>query len=114
MTGTVQFHHSVNYVKWQKYHNGQFVDINIHKSKYQGTTNNLQSPKLVINDVDQDDEIDYRLEVQRTNSTEYSNVQKIQILPSPAIGMFVIFIICKNIEVKIYIKIVCQQVFQRL
>lgn len=87
LTGTVQFHQSVKFLKWQKYYNGQFVDINIHKPKYQGTTNNLQNPELVINDVDQDDEIVYRLQVQRTNSTEYSNVQKVQILPSLEKGM---------------------------
>lgn len=96
LTGTVQFHHSVKCLKWQKYFKGQFIDINIHKSKYKGTTTNLQSPKLVINDVDQEDEIDYRLEVQRASSTEYSNVQKVQILPSPA-GMLFVYFICKNI-----------------
>lgn len=102
MTGILQFHHSVKCIKWQKYHNGQFVDINIHKSKYQGSTNNLQNPKIVINDVDQDDEVDYRLEVQRTISTEYSNVQKVQILPSPVKGMLLVYFSCRNISMKTY------------
>lgn len=88
LTGTVQFHHSVKCLKWQKCYNGQFVYINIHESKYRGTTENLQNPKLVINDINKEDEIDYRLEVQRTSSKEYSNVEKVQILPSPANGMW--------------------------
>lgn len=64
----MQFHHSVKCLKWQNYFNGQFIDINIHKSKYRGTTTNLQNPKFVINDVDHEDEIDYRVEVQRASS----------------------------------------------
>lgn len=97
LTGTVQFQHSVKCLKWQKYYNGQFVYINIHKSKYQGTTDNRQNPKLVINDVNQEDEIYYRLEVQRASSTEYSNVKKVQILSSTAIGMLLMYFNCRNI-----------------
>lgn len=82
LTGNVEFHPSVKYLRWQKYHNGYFVDININKSKYQGSTKNLQNPKLVINDVDQDDEADYRLEVQLAKSTQYSNVRNVKILSS--------------------------------
>lgn len=86
LTGNVEFHPSVKYLRWQKYHNGYFVDININKSKYQGSTKNLQNPKLVINDVDQDDEADYRLEVQLAKSTQYSNVRNVKILSSAALG----------------------------
>lgn len=68
----------MRYVKWQKYFNKTFVDINIHKTKYLGTTNVLQNPELVINDVDADDEVEYRLEVQLTNSKEYSNIGTIK------------------------------------
>lgn len=86
MTGNVEFHPSVKYLRWQKYHNGYFVDININKSKYQESTKNLQNPKLMINDVDQDDEADYRLEVQLAKSTQYSNVRNVKILSSAALG----------------------------
>lgn len=86
LTGNVEFHPSVKYLKWQKYHNGYFVDININKSKYQGSTKNLQNPKLVINDVDQDDEADYRLEVQLAKSSQHSNIRNVKILSSTALG----------------------------
>lgn len=82
----MEFHPSVKYLKWQKYHNGYFVDININKSKYQGSTKNLENSKLVINDVDQDDEADYRLEVHLAKSTQYSNVLNVKILSSEALG----------------------------
>lgn len=85
LTGNVEFHPSVKYLKWQKYHNGYFVDININKSKYQGSTKNLQNPRLVINDVDQDDEADYRLEVQLAKSSQHSNIRNVEILSSTAL-----------------------------
>lgn len=62
LEGEVQFHHSLRSIKWQKSLRGNFVDINIHKSKYDGTQNDLKNPKLLIHDVDTDDEVDYRLE----------------------------------------------------
>lgn len=86
LNGNVEFHPSVKYLKWQKYHNGYFVDININKSKYQGSTKNLQNPRLVINDVDQDDEADYRLEVQLAKSSQHSNIRNVEILSSTALG----------------------------
>lgn len=79
LKGMVQFHHSIRYVKWQKCLNEKFVDIDVHKPKYLGTTNDLQKPELVINDVDADDQLQYRLEVQMTKSKEYSNVGTIKI-----------------------------------
>lgn len=86
LTGNVDFHPSVKYLKWQKYHNGYFVDININKSKYQGSSKNMQNPRLVINDVDQDDEADYRLEVQLAKSSQHSNIRNVEILSSTALG----------------------------
>lgn len=74
LKGIVQFHHSIRYVKWQKCLNEKFVDIDVHKPKYLGTTNVLQNPELVIDNVDAEDQVEYRLEVQMTNSKEYSNV----------------------------------------
>lgn len=79
LKGMVPFHHSIRYIKWQKCLNEKFVDIDVHKPKYLGTTNVLQHPELVINDVDADDQVEYRLEVQMTKSKEYSNVETIKI-----------------------------------
>ena len=72
--GNVRFSSSIKYLKWQKYQNGVYVDIIIHKSKYAGSSNGLQNPKLVIHDIDAEDEVDYRLKVQLRKSTIYSNV----------------------------------------
>lgn len=77
LEGEVQFHHTLRSIKWQKSLRGNFVDINIHKSKYDGTQNDLKNPKLLIHEVDTDDEVDYRLEVQRSKTTEYSNIQRL-------------------------------------
>lgn len=77
LEGEVQFHHSLRSIKWQKSLRGNFVDINIHKSKYDGTQNDLKNPKLLIHDVDTDDEVDYRLEVQRSKTTEFSNIHRL-------------------------------------
>lgn len=74
LKGTVQFCSSLKYLKWQKYQNGFFVDINIHKPKYAGSSNDLQNPKLKIHDMDKEDEVDYRLKVELKNSINYSNV----------------------------------------
>ena len=70
---------SIKYLKWQKYQDGFFVDINIHKPKYAGSSNDLENPKLKINDTDEEDEVDYRLKVQLTNSINYSNVCKFKV-----------------------------------
>lgn len=80
LRGIVQFHHSLKYIKWQKYHNMKFDDINIHLPKYEGTTNNLQNPMLVVNNIDLDDEAEYRIEVQRTESMEFSKVHRLFVL----------------------------------
>lgn len=82
LKGMVRFHHSIRYVKWQKCLNENFVDIDVHKPKYLGTTNVLQKPELIINDVDAEDQVQYRLEVQMTKSKEYSNVGTLKIIQS--------------------------------
>lgn len=79
--GTVHFNHSIKYIKWQKYHDGQFVDVDIHNLRYKGSTNALQNPELVINDVDTDDAVGYRLKVQMTESKAHSNEKYIKIIP---------------------------------
>lgn len=40
----------------------------------------------MVNDVDQDDEADYRLEVQLAKSSQHSNVRNIEIPSSTALG----------------------------
>lgn len=62
------------------WHNAKFIDVNMHKSKYYGTKNCLWNPKLVLNDVDQQDMGAYRIKVKSTTIEEYSNVHRIKIL----------------------------------
>lgn len=81
LKGVLHFHHSIKYLKWQKYHNGKFVDINIHNPRYRGSTNALQTPELVINDVDTEDAVKYRIKVQTSESKEYSNEEYVKISP---------------------------------
>lgn len=89
--GTVHFNHSIKYIKWQKYHDGQFVDVDIHNLRYKGSTNALQNPELVINDVDTDDAVGYRLRVQMTESKAYSNEKYIKIIPDTEMPTIEIF-----------------------
>ena len=70
----------MKYLKWQKYQNGVFVDINIHKPKYTGSSNDLQNPKLEIHEIDEEDDVDYRLKLELTNCTIYSNVCSFKII----------------------------------
>ena len=63
VNGKVKFHPSIQLVKWQKYHNNRYIDINIHKPKYKGSTNDIANPILEIHDFDTEDEVTYRLEV---------------------------------------------------
>lgn len=79
LEGTLQFHRNIKYIKWQKYHNREYVDINIHSSKYNGTTNSLHGPTLLINDFDASDEVLYRLKVEMTNTTKFSNPRGIRL-----------------------------------
>lgn len=46
LEGTVDVCTSIQYIKWQKWHDAEFIDVNIHKSKYIGTKNCLWNPKL--------------------------------------------------------------------
>lgn len=81
LEGFNQFFPSIKYLKWQKYINGKYFDIDIHKSKYQGTRNYLPKPMLVINDIELEDGGTYRIEFRRTTEVLYSNVHRIKILP---------------------------------
>lgn len=67
-------------LSWQKYHNGKFVPINIHKPKYEGTTTNIPNPNLVLNGIDLGDGGEYRIEVQTTKGIDYSNICGVEIL----------------------------------
>lgn len=74
------------------------MDINIHNSRYRGSTNALQNPELVINDVDIEDAVKYRIEVQTTESKEYSNEEYVKI--SPGKGNFFYALIFRYIWIK--------------
>lgn len=80
MKGFVQYRPSVKYIKWQKYHNGEFVDINIHKGKYKGTTNILPNPELVLNDIEKEDGVEFRIKIQRINTAEYSSSHNMKVV----------------------------------
>lgn len=90
LEGSIKFCPSVRYIIWQRRQFTKFIDINIHKSKYKGTKNCLQNPRLVLNDVDLDDVGDYRIKVKSTTSVVYSNVHRMKILPQK--GKFCDFI----------------------
>lgn len=81
LEGIVQFNKSIKYIKWQKYRNGEYVDINIHLSKYKGTTTSLQNPVLQIHEFDADDDVFYRLAVVMVHATKFSEHRKIILLP---------------------------------
>lgn len=51
----------MNHIKWQKYHNGEFIDIKINEPKYKGTTATVENPELVLNDIDLSDGVEYRV-----------------------------------------------------
>lgn len=61
------------------------MDVDIHNLRYKGSTNALQNPELVINDVDTEDAVGYRLKVQMTESTTHSNEKHIKIIPDTGI-----------------------------
>lgn len=81
LKGVIEFCPSVQYFKWQMRHDGKFIDVNIHKSKYKGTKMCLWNPTLVINGVGLEDGGDYRLKVKLTTKNKKSNVHRIEILP---------------------------------
>lgn len=88
LEGIVQFHKSIKYLKWQKYHNGEYFDINIHSSKFKGTTTSLQNPVLQIHEFDVDDDVPYRLVVVMVDRTKYSDHQRIRLIHKPTEGEF--------------------------
>lgn len=88
LEGIVQFNKSIKYLKWQKYHNGEYFDINIHSSKFKGTTTSLQSPVLQIHEFDVDDDVSYRLVVVMVDRTKYSDHQRIRLIHKPTEGEF--------------------------
>lgn len=92
LEGTIELCPSIQYIKWQMWHNEKFIDVNMHKSKYNGTKNCLWNPKLVLNDVDQQDIGAYRIKVKSTTIEEYSNVHRIKILPRNGKFFHIIFI----------------------
>lgn len=81
LEGLTEFRPSVVHLKWQKYLDGEYVDIDIHKSKYQGTKNSIRSPKLVLNNLDLEDGGYYRIKFTCTSSVEYSSVHRLRIQP---------------------------------
>lgn len=81
LEGSTKFRPSVIYLKWQKWLDGEYVDINIHKSKYKGSKNSLINPKLVLNDTDLEDGGYYRIKFKWTSSVDYSSVHRLRIQP---------------------------------
>lgn len=81
LKGFIEFCPFVQYFKCQMRHDGKFIDVNIHKSKYKGTNMCLWNPTLVINGVGLEDGGDYRLKVKLTTKNKKSNVHRIEILP---------------------------------
>lgn len=81
LEGLTEFRPSVVHLKWQKYLDREYVDIDIHKSKYQGTKNSIRSPKLVLNNLDLEDGGYYRIKFTCTSSVEYSSVHRLRIQP---------------------------------
>lgn len=71
--GNVDFHPQLKHVKWQKCHESQYIDINIHEHKYKGSTNDWENPRLEISHVDAVDGVEYRLEVETKVFTAHSN-----------------------------------------
>ena len=82
-SGKVQFHPNLKHLKWQKYRNDRYIDIEIRNQKYHGSTNELRNPKLEIHNVDSDDETKYRLEVKTDLSTIHSNAISLRVILHP-------------------------------
>lgn len=80
LKGKFNFHSSVKFFKWQKCHNGRYIDIGVYDSKYEGSSNALNNLNLVIKNVNAEDESDYRLEVETRQFTVYSNVLRLEVL----------------------------------
>lgn len=81
LEGTIKVCPYIQYFKWQMWHDGKFIDVNIHKSKYKGTKNCLWNPRLILNDVGLEDGGAYRIKVKSTTNDVYSKTHRINILP---------------------------------
>lgn len=79
-SGMVQFHPKIKHIKWQKYQNDTYIDIDIRTRKYEGSTNDLRNPKLHIHNVNQHDEVKYTLEVKRDCFTVHSNLISLRVV----------------------------------
>lgn len=86
--GNVKFCRTVRYIKWKKYQNNEFLDINIHKTKYNGSSNDLKNPVLRILDFDVDDEFEYVLEVDTGRYRVHSNACTLKVMDTS--GEFII------------------------
>lgn len=71
----------MNHIKWQKYHNGEFIDIKINEPKYKGTTATIENPELVLNDIDLSDGVEYRVLYMTDEKVECSESLGIKIEP---------------------------------
>lgn len=95
LEGLTEFHPSVIYLKWQKWLDGEYVDINIHKSKYKGTENSVRNPKLVLNDIDLEDGGYYRIKFKWIYREDYSSVHRLRIQPHKGKPFNKIEILCE-------------------
>lgn len=93
LAGTIECCPSIQYFKWQMRHDGKFIDVNIHKSKYKGTKNCLWNPTLVLNDLGLEDGGAYRIKVKSTTKDVNSNVHRIKILPQNGKPFYILKII---------------------
>ena len=91
LNGKVKFHPSIQLVKWQKYHNNEYIDINIHKPKYRGSTNDIANPVLEIHDFDTEDKVAYRLEVVTRGFKFHSYVHRITMLRNSGAIFFLFY-----------------------
>lgn len=78
--GEVPFRPSLTCVKWQKYQNKEYKDINMNEDKYSGSANDLKRPILKINKACPNDEAEYRLKVVAGGISTYSTVYNLKVL----------------------------------
>ena len=72
--GKVHFHKSMRYLKWQKYKNDRYINIDhdVHKEKYKRSKNYFKNSNLKGHKVNAEDEVKHRLEVKTKSFTIYS------------------------------------------
>lgn len=88
--GKVHFHKSMRHLKWQKYQNDGYIDINVHNEKYEGSKNDLENPKLKVHKVNAEDEVKYRLEIKTNSFTKYSNTITLKVTSISGEFIFII------------------------